>query len=126
MLESGRGDGVSLIVGSQRVDSGECLSCHDYTLTDYNEYILSRLPFALLLVIASRSFLYCIVIRLAVARADGQVTRWQGQEKEENRRWQATFVQNALKSNAAGIHVQLTKNIERKEKKGVVAVDRKR
>jgi hypothetical protein len=40
------------------------------------------------------------------------------------KRWQATFVQGALKSNAAGIHVQLTKKTlrEREKRKGVVAV----
>jgi hypothetical protein len=35
---------------------------------------------------------------------------------------QETFVQDALKSNAAGIHVQITKDIERerKEKRGLL------
>jgi hypothetical protein len=39
---------------------------------------------------------------------------------------QETFVHDALKSNAAGIHVQITKDIEReKREKGLVAVVRK-
>jgi hypothetical protein len=50
----------------------------------------------------------------------------QGQEGEEIEDGQETFVHDALKSNAAGIHVQITKDIEReKREKEVVAVVRK-
>ena len=48
-----------------------------------------------------------------------------GSQRKEGIKWQATFVHDALKSNAAGIHVQYRRHEKRREKgKKGVEVDR--
>jgi ABC-type uncharacterized transport system permease subunit len=60
-----------------------------------------------------------VVAHLAAARLIWHI---KVKKESESCRWARDFLHDALKSNAAGIHVQITKDIERerKEKRGLL------